>query len=252
MNERWYSGLKNKVFTLDEVLDKFHDGQSVMFSDLHGEIAADEIITGLIKKNVRDLTAIAVASGQPDMGVGRLVANHQIKKLMTSHIGLNPLSRDQMFAGEMEVEFIPQGTFAERIRAGGYGLGGVVTPTGVGTDVAKGKQVLHLNGRDYLLEMPIRADIALLKATRADKAGNLQFRLTSLCCQDYMAMAADLVIVEVEELVEVGELGPDEIDVPAPIVDMLYVRQGEKRPMYNSWKRQIAKIQAKAAEGGTK
>ncbi len=241
--------MKNKVFTLEEVLSKFHDGQSIMFSDLHGEIAAEEIITGLIEKNVKDITAIAVASGQPDMGVGRLVANHQVKKFQTSHIGLNPLSRDQMFAGEMEVEFIPQGTFAERIRAGGYGLGGVLTPTGVGTSVAEGKQVLNLNGKDYLLEMPIRADIALLKATKADKAGNLQFRMTSLCCQDYMAMAADLVIVEVEELVEIGELGPDEIDVPAPVVDMLYVKQGEKRPIYNSWKRQIQKIQA-AAEGG--
>lgn len=241
--------MKNKVFTLEEVLSKFHDGQSIMFSDLHGEIAAEEIITGLIEKNVKDITAIAVASGQPDMGVGRLVANHQVKKFQTSHIGLNPLSRDQMFAGEMEVEFIPQGTFAERIRAGGYGLGGVLTPTGVGTSVAEGKQVLSLNGKDYLLEMPIRADIALLKATKADKAGNLQFRMTSLCCQDYMAMAADLVIVEVEELVEIGELGPDEIDVPAPVVDMLYVKQGEKRPIYNSWKRQIQKIQA-AAEGG--
>lgn len=241
--------MKNKVFSLEEVLDKFHDGQSILFSDLHGEISAEEIITGLVEKNVKDLTAIAVASGQPDMGVGRLVANHQIKKFLTSHIGLNPLSRDQMFAGEMEVEFIPQGTFAERIRAGGYGLGGVLTPTGIGTDVANGKQVLNLNGKDYLLEMPIRADIALLKATKADKAGNLNFRLTSICCQDYMAMAADLVIVEVEELVEIGELDPDEIDVPAPIVDMIYVKQGEKRPMYNSWKRQLAKMQEKAKGG---
>lgn len=242
--------MKNKVFTLDEVLSKIHDGQTIMFSDLHGEISPEEIITGMIEKGVKDITAVAVASGQPDMGVGRLVANKAVKSFLTTHIGLNPLSRDQMFAGEMAVEFIPQGTFAERIRAGGYGLGGVLTPTGVGTEVANGKQILNLNGKDYLLEMPIRADVALLKATKADKAGNLQFRLTSLCCQDYMAMAADLVIAEVEELVEIGELGPDEIDVPAPIVDMLYVKQGEKRPVYNSWKRQIAKIQAKEAEGG--
>lgn len=208
--------MKNKVFSLDEILGKFYDGQTIMFGDWHGELSAEEIITGLVEKNVKDITAVGVSSGQPDMGMGRLVANHQIKKVLTTHIGLNPLSRDQMFAGEMEVEFIPQGTFAERIRAGGYGLGGVLTPTGVGTEVANGKQVLNLNGRDYLLEMPIHADIALLKATKADKAGNLNFRLTSIACQDYMAMAADLVIVEVEELVEIGELGPDEIDVPAP------------------------------------
>lgn len=238
--------MKNKIFTLEEVLDKFHDGQSIMFGDLHGEISAEEIITGLIEKNVKNLTAIACTSGQPDMGVGRLVANHQVSKFMATHIGLNPNTRDQLFSGEMEVEFIPQGTFAERIRAAGYGLGAVVTPTGVGTDVEKDKQKLVLNGKEYLVEMPIHADIALLKATKADKAGNLQFRLTSIFCQDYMAMAADLVIVEVEELVEIGELGPDEIDVPAPIVDMLYVKQGEKRPMYNSWQRQIDKMKAKA------
>ena len=245
--------MKNKVYSLDEVLDQFHDGQRIMFSDLHGEISAEEIITGLIEKNVQNLTAIAIASGQPDMGVGRLVTSKQITKFLTSHIGLNPVSIERYLKGEMEVEFIPQGTFAERIRAAGYGLGGILTPTGVGTEVAEGKQVLNLDGKEYLLEMPIHADIALLKATKADKAGNLPFRLTSLCCQDYMAMAADKVIVEVEELVEVGELGPDEIDVPAPVVDMLYVRQGEKRPMYKSWQRKLDKIkaaEAAKAEGG--
>ena len=105
--------MKNKIFTLEEVLDKFHDGQSIMFGDLHGEISAEEIISGLIEKNVKNLTAIACTSGQPDMGVGRLVANHQVSKFMATHIGLNPNTRDQLFSGEMEVEFIPQGTFAE-------------------------------------------------------------------------------------------------------------------------------------------
>ena len=107
--------MKNKIFALEEVLDKFHDGQSIMFGDLHGEISAEEIISGLIEKNVKNLTAIACTSGQPDMGVGRLVANHQVSKFMATHIGLNPNTRDQLFSGEMEVEFIPQGTFAERI-----------------------------------------------------------------------------------------------------------------------------------------
>ncbi len=239
--------MKQKLATLEQVLEKIHDGQRIMFSDLHGEIAADEIIDGMIEKGVKDITAIAVASGQPDMGVGKLVAAKRVKRFETTHIGLNKKSIEQMFSGEMEVEFIPQGTFAERIRAAGYGLGAIVTPTGVGTEVANGKQVLNINGRDYLLEMPIHADIALLKATKADKLGNLQFRLGSICCQDYMAMAADYVIVEVEELVEVGELGPDEIDVPYPVVDMLYVRQGEARPMFPSWARQIEKIKAKEA-----
>ena len=242
--------MKQKIATLDQVLDQIHDGMTIMFGDLHGEISPEEIITGMIEKGVKDITAVSVAAGQPDMGVGRLIANHQVKKVLTSHIGLNPIARDQMFAGELEVEFIPQGTFAERIRAGGYGLGGVLTPTGVGSDVEIGKQVMHLNGKDYLLEMPIHADLALLKATKADKAGNLYFRLTSICCQDYMAMAADTVIAEVEDVVEIGELGPEDIDVPAPIVDFVYPRQGEKRPMYPSWARQKAKAEAKAKAKG--
>lgn len=239
--------MKNKVFSLEEVLAQFHDGQSIMFANLHGMIAADEIISGLIEKNVKDLTTIATCCGQPDAGLGRLIANHQVKKSITTHIGLNPAGKEQMAAGELEVEFVPQGTFAERVRAGGYGLGGILTPTGVGTIIAEGKQVITVNGKDYLLELPIRADIALLHAYKADKAGNLQFRRLTRMAQDYMAMAADLVIVEVEELVEIGELDPDEISIAAPIVDMIYVRQGEKRPLPNMWKRQLARIQA---EGG--
>lgn len=229
--------MKNKVFSLEEVLSRFHDGQSVMIGDLQGCMTAEEIIDGLVKKGVRDLKVVAIDSGQPNMGVGKLVEHRQISSIRTTHIGLNPFSRELMLSGEMEVEFIPQGTFAERIRAGGYGLGGVLTPTGIGTCVAEGKRIINIDGRDYLLETPIRADIALLKATKADKAGNLSFRLTSICCQDYMAMAADLVIAEVEELVDIGELSPEEIDVPAAVVDMLYVKQGDKRPLPESWKR---------------
>lgn len=240
--------MKEKVYSLEEVLDKIHDGQRIMFGDIHGEIAPDEIIDGMLEKGVKDITAITLTSGQPGMGVGKLIEDHRVSKIETTHIGLNPFSREQMLAGEMEVDFIPQGTFAERIRAGGYGLGGILTPTGVGTLVQEGKQVMEMNGKKYLLELPIRADVAVLKATKADKAGNLWFRRTSICCQDYMAMAADLVIAEVEELVEIGDLDPDCIDVSAPIVDMIYVRQGEKKPVYPSWKRAMDKIKAKEAE----
>ena len=244
--------MKQKVATLEQILDLIHDGQTIMFGDLHGEYAAEEIITGMIEKGVTNITAVGVSAGQPDMGVGRLITNHQVSKILTSHIGLNPVAKDQMFAGELEVEFIPQGTYAERIRAAGYGLGGVLTPTGVGTEVAEGKQVLTLNGRQYILEMPIHADIALLKANAGDKAGNLAYRMTAQACQDYMAMAADIVIAEVEELYEPGELDIRDIKVPAPIVDYIYVKKGEKHELYPSWKRQIEKAKAKAkakAEG---
>lgn len=239
--------MKNKLFSLEEVLEQFHDGQSIMFANLHGFLAADEIITGLIEKNVRDITTISTCTGQPGHGVGRLIDNHQVKKCITTHIGLNPVTQAQYEAGELEIEFVPMGTFAERIRAGGYGLGGILTPTGVGTTVAEGKQIITVDGRDYLLELPIRADIALLHASVADKAGNLHFRRLGRLGQDYMAMAADLVIVEVDELVEIGSLDPDDIHVSAPVVDMLYVRQGEKHPIPKAWLRRLEQ-QSKGGE----
>lgn len=158
-----------------------------------------------------------------------------------------------MFAGELAIEFVPQGTFAERIRCGGAGLGGCLTPTGLGTDVEKGKQKIVVEGKEYLLELPLHADVALIKATKADSAGNLSFRLTSRATNSYMALAADFVIAEVEELVEVGAIDPDSVDVPAPIVDMVYVRKGEKKPFCPMWQRAKAKAESKAkeaAEGG--
>ena len=242
--------MKNKVVTLEKAVSAFKDGQTVLFGDWHGELSAEEIITGLLKTDVKNIDAVAVSGGMPDQGVGRLIVDHRVRSLKTTHIGLNPVAKDQMLAGELDVEFIPQGTFAERIRCGGYGLGGCLTPTGVGTDVENGKQKLTINGKEYLLELPIHGDIALIKAWRADTAGNIQFRLTGRATNSYSAYAADTVIVEVEELVEVGELGPDEIDVPAPVIDMVYVRQGEKKPFCPMWQRAKAKAEAKAAEGG--
>ena len=248
--------MKNKVTTLEEILTHIQDGQTILFGDWHGELSAEEVITGVLEKGVKDIEAIAVSGGMPDQGVGRLIVEHRVKTLRTTHIGLNPVAKDQLVAGELEVEFIPQGTFAERIRAGGYGLGGVLTPTGVGTQVAEGKQILNLNGKDYILEMPIHGDVALIKAWRADTAGNVQFRLTGRATNSYSAYAADYVVCEVEEIVEVGELSPDEIDIPAPIIDALSVRKGEKKPFCPMWKRAKAKAEAKAAakaaEGGNK
>ena len=237
----------SKVVSKEEAIAKFHDGQTIMFGDWHGEHSAEELITGMLEKGVKDISAIAVSGGMPDQGLGRLIHEKLVKDLITTHIGLNPEARDQMFAGELNVEFVPQGTFAERIRCGGAGLGGCLTPTGVGTDIAKGKQKLTIDGKEYLLELPLHADVALIKAWKADTIGNIAFRYTGRATNSYMAFAADIVIVEVEELVEVGELGPDDIDVPAPIIDMVYVRTGEKKPFCPMWQRARAK-----AEGGGK
>lgn len=237
----------SKVVSKEEAIAKFHDGQTIMFGDWHGEHSAEELITGMLEKGVKDISAIAVSGGMPDQGLGRLIHEKLVKDLITTHIGLNPEARDQMFADELNVEFVPQGTFAERIRCGGAGLGGCLTPTGVGTDIEKGKQKLTIDGKEYLLELPLHADVALIKAWKADTIGNIAFRYTGRATNSYMAFAADIVIVEVEELVEVGELGPDDIDVPAPIIDMVYVRTGEKKPFCPMWQRARAK-----AEGGGK
>lgn len=239
--------MRSKVVTKEEALKVFKDGQTIMFGDWHGELSAEEIITGMLEIGVKDIDAIAVSAGMPDQGVGRLIKEHRVKSLKTTHIAFNPLAKQQMFDGELDIEFVPQGTFAERIRCGGAGLGGCLTPTGVGTDVEIGKQKLTINGKEYLLELPLHADVAVIKAWKADTIGNIKFRLTARATNNYMAYAADTVIVEVEELVEVGELGPDDIDVVAPIIDMVYVRQGEKKPICPMWQRAKAK-----AEGGKK
>lgn len=242
--------MKSKIVTREEAVAGIRDGQVIMFGDWHGEFSAEELITEVLKKGVKDIDAIAVSGGMPDQGLGRLIHEHRVRSLITTHIGLNPEARDQMFAGELDIEFVPQGTFAERIRCGGAGLGGCLTPTGLGTDVEKGKQKLTINGKEYLLELPIHGDVALIKAEKADTYGNVKFRLTGRATNSYMCYAADCVIVEVEELVEPGELDPDEIDIPAPVVDMIYVRKGEKKPFCPMWQRAVAKAKAKAAEGG--
>ena len=239
--------MRSKVVTLQEALEPFKDGQTVLFGDWHGQFSAEEIITGILEKGVKDLTAVACTAGTPDQGVGRLINANRVKALKTTHIAFNPVARDQMFAGDLDIEFIPQGTITERIRCGGFGLGGCLTPTGIGTEVEEGKQKLTINGKEYLLEMPIRGDITLIKASTADKAGNVSFNLVSGTISDYMAFASDTVIVEVEELVEVGELSPQEIDVPAPIVDMVYVKIGPVGEFCNVWKRAKEKT-----EGGAK
>lgn len=249
-----------KFVSIEEAVKLIPDGATVMFGGFMGCGSAHKFIDALSKSGVKDLTVICNDGSMPGgpMGedyyaVAKLIHNKQVKKLVATHVGLNPeVAQQNMQDKTLEVVLVPQGSLAEMIRADGAGLGGVLTPTGIGTDVERGKQRLIIDGKEYLLELPLHADVALIKATRADKAGNLQFRLTSRATNSYMAFAADTVIVEVEELVEVGELGPDEIDVPAPIVDMLYVRQGEKKPFCPMWKRNKSKAEAKAAKGGKK
>jgi acetate CoA/acetoacetate CoA-transferase alpha subunit len=179
------------------------------------------LIDELVRQGKRNLTIIANDTAMPGRGIGKLITAELIAKTIASHIGLNPETQKQMIDGRMEVDLVPQGTLIERIRAAGCGLGGVLTPTGVGTVVEDGKQRIEVNGKSYLLETPLRADFALVHAFLADYSGNLSYALTGRNFNPVMAMAGDTVIVTAEHIVPVGVISPDHIVTPAPLVDYL-------------------------------
>jgi acetate CoA/acetoacetate CoA-transferase alpha subunit len=172
------------------------------------------LIDELVKQNKKNLTVMCNDAGRPGYGIAKLVAAKLIKKLIATHIGLNPEAQKQMIAGEMEVELCPQGTFAERIRSGGFGLGGVLTQTGFGTIVAEGKQTVEVNGKHYLLDTPLTADFALIGAHRSDYRGNLEYSLTARNFNQVMSMAGKVVIAEPEMIVPVGVIPPDMVATP--------------------------------------
>jgi acetate CoA/acetoacetate CoA-transferase alpha subunit len=179
------------------------------------------VIDEIVRQRKCDLTIIANDTARPDVGIGKLVAAKAVRTAVVSHIGLNPQTQQQMVAGEMDVELVPQGTLIERIRAGGCGLGGILTRTGVGTTVEDGKRKIAIDGTEYLLEMPLRADFALVHAFLADYLGNLSFALTARNFNPVVAMAADTVIVNADHVVPVGVIAPDHVITPAPLVDYL-------------------------------
>lgn len=211
----------NKFITIEKAVSLVKDGMSVMVGGFLANGTPNAIVDALAKSGVRDLTLICNDTAYPDKGVGQLIAHKQVKKLIVSHIGTNPCTSEQMNSGELEIEFVPQGTLAERIRCGGAGLGGFLTTTGMGTIVARGKEVVKVDGREYLLEKPLRADIALIGASVGDKSGNLVYKGTSQNFNPLMATAADLVIAEIGELKEVGELLPEVVRTPAIFVDYI-------------------------------
>ena len=180
-----------------------------------------KIIDALSKSNVKNLTIICNDTGTPDKGIGILETNKQVKKVIASHIGTNPNTIEQFNNKELEVQFVPQGTLAEQVRCGGAGLGGFLTPTGIGTVVEEGKQKLTVDGKEYLLELPLRADVALLGASIGDKSGNLHYKGTTQNFNPMMATAADLVIAEVEELGEIGAIPMENVHTPAIFVNYI-------------------------------
>ena len=210
-----------KTILLKDAVALIPDGASVMIGGFMGVGTPERLVDELVRQGKRNLTVIANDNALPGIGIGKLISAGAVRKTIASHIGLNPETQKKMLAGELEVDLVPQGTLIERIRAGGFGLGGVLTPTGVGTVVEKGKQRIEVDGKPYLLETPLRADFALVQSFLADYIGNLYYALTARNFNPVIAMAADTVIVEADNIVPVGVIAPDHVMTPAPVVDYI-------------------------------
>jgi acetate CoA/acetoacetate CoA-transferase alpha subunit len=214
----------SKVVSKSEIKELLKDGMSIMIGGFMACGTPENLVDMLVEMNIKDLTIIGNDTGYPDKGIGKLVSKGQVKKVITSHIGLNPEAGRLMNEGKMEVQLVPQGTLIERIRAGGSGLGGFLTPTGIGTMVEDGKQKITVEGVEYLLELPLKADLALLLGSKADTNGNVYYKGTTRNFNPIMALAADTVIVEACEVVEAGELVAEDAMTPGVLVD--YVVKG--------------------------
>jgi acetate CoA/acetoacetate CoA-transferase alpha subunit len=206
---------------LEQAVAMIPDGASLMVGGFMAVGTPERVIDEIVRQNKRNLTVIANDTAAPGRGIGKLVAAKLLRKAIVSHIGLNPETQRQMMAGELEVELVPQGTLIERIRAGGFGLGGILTQTGIGTPVENGKQRVEIDGKSYLVEVAIRADFALVQAFLADYLGNLGYALTARNFNPVIAMAANTVIACADHIVPVGVMSPDHVVTPAPVVDYL-------------------------------
>ena len=214
-----------KTIDVADAVAMIPDGASLMIGGFMAVGTPERMIDELVRQGRRNLTVIANDTAIPGRGIGKLVSAGLVAKTIASHIGLNPETQKQMIDGKMEVDLVPQGTLIERIRAGGYGLGGVLTPTGVGTVVEDGKQQIEVDGKAYLLEKALRADFALVHAFLADYIGNLAYALTARNFNPVIAMAADKVIATAENIVPVGVISPDQVVTPAPLVDYLVAHE---------------------------
>ncbi len=214
------------LITLEAAVALIPYGATVMIGGFFGVGTPQRLIQGLVSAGRQNLTVIANDTSFPDIAVGKLIAARMVRRLVASHIGANPETQRQMIADELEVQLVPQGTLAERIRAAGFGLGGVLTRTGLGTLVATGKTTVEIDGETWLLETPLRADFALIHARQADHFGNLTYEFTAQNFNPVMAMAAGTVIAEADEVVPVGTIPPDAVRTPGVLVDFLL----ESRP----------------------
>lgn len=211
------------VLTPDAAASLIKDGSSLLIGGFMGVGTPERMIDALVQSKVRNLTIIANDTALPGRGIGKLITAGAVAKVIASHIGLNPETQSKMIAGEITVDLVPQGTLVERIRAAGMGLGGVLTQTGLGTEVEEGKQIIDVEGRAYLLETPLSADFALLKAYQADYVGNLNYMLTAHNFNPVMALAGKTVIADPDAIVPVGVIPPDAVKTPGILVDHLLI-----------------------------
>jgi acetate CoA/acetoacetate CoA-transferase alpha subunit len=214
-----------KTVELEEAVELIPLGATVMIGGFMGVGTPERLIDELVRQGRRELTVIANDTAMPGCGIGKLVTAQLVRKAVVSHIGLNPETQQAMIRGDIEVDLVPQGTLIERIRAAGYGLGGILTPTGVGTDVEAGKRRIDVDGVDYLLETPLHADFALVQAFLSDYYGNLVYALTARNFNPVIAMAGKTVIVDAEHIVPVGMIPPDHVVTPAPLVDYVVAHE---------------------------
>ncbi|WP_279323675.1 MULTISPECIES: CoA transferase subunit A [Clostridium] len=211
----------SKIISMNEAVEMIKDEMTVMIGGFLGSGAPNKVLDKLSESNVKNLTIICNDTSFPEIGLGKLIVNKQVKKAIVSHIGTNPETGRQMNAKELDVELSPQGTLAERVRAYGAGLGAVVTPTGIGTIVEDGKQKLTIEGKEYLLELPLKADIALIFGSVVDKKGNILYKGATRNFNDLMAKSADIIIVEAENIVEIGEIPQESVNTPGIFIDYI-------------------------------
>ena len=214
-----------KTIALEKAVGMIPDGASLMIGGFMGVGTPERLIDELVSQRKRDLTVIANDTAVPGRGIGKLVTAGAVRKVVASHIGLNPETQQKMIAGEMEVELVPQGTLIERIRAAGCGLGGVLVKTGIGTLAEEGKRKMEVNGTSYLVEVALAADFALVEAFVSDYYGNLVYALTARNFNPVIAMAARIVVADAAHIVPVGVIPPDHVMTPAPLVDFLIARE---------------------------
>lgn len=221
--------MKNKVVGIEEAISHIKNGDTVMFGGFGGYGTPNNLVQEIVRQKIGELTVITEDFSQGyksfEMGLTALLSNKLVKKAILSFAGGQPRITEQVFSGELEIELTPQGTLAERIRAGGSGLGGFYTPVGVGTVVAEGKEVREIDGKTYIFEKPLHGDVSLVKAYKADTFGNAIFKYNSISFNPLVAMAGSTVIMEVEELVQPGEIEPDRVQLPGVFIDYIVVQK---------------------------